>query len=135
MSSGYRNLPEFPRLSLVEERRLIARAKRGCRRDIDELVCRHIGFVAFRIHRRAFRNFRERYGDDILSEIVFILYDKIRTYDLRYKDEQGNPRPVRFTSYIWKRVDGFILDFLRKVSDRERRRVTADWERFDAGRT
>ena len=49
-----------------------------------------------------------------MSEAVFILYEKIRTYNLTYCDRHGNPKPVKFASYVWKRVDGFILDSLKK---------------------
>ncbi len=27
---------------------------------------------------------------------------------------QGNPNPVKFVSYIWKRIDGFLIDSLKK---------------------
>jgi DNA-directed RNA polymerase specialized sigma subunit len=112
-------VPEFPGISLLEERHLIARAQRGHKKETDELVLRHIGFIAFRISRKVFTDYRERFGNDILSEAVFILYDKIGTYNLNYKDKHGNLKPVRFASYIWKRVDGFILDFLKEVRIRE----------------
>ena len=124
-----RSLPQFPRLSLLEERRLIARAKQGSKREIDEIVLRHVDFVAFRIGRKAFRHYRERFGSDMLSEAVFILYETVKTYNLRYRDKQGDLKPVRFSSYIGKRVDGFILDFVREASTRESKRVTLDPER------
>jgi len=126
-----RAISEFPALSLIEERRLIAEAKKGSRKAIEELVLRHLNFIAFRINRRAFPCYRIRFGDDILSEAVFLLYDKIKTYNLRYKDKQGNLKPVRFSSYIWKRVDGFILDFLKESVAREKRRIPVDWDRYD----
>ena len=126
----YPDLREFSNLSLKEERHLIARAKKGYKKEIDELVLRHIKFIAFRISKTAFPLYRERFGDDILSEAIFILYDKIKTYNLRYKDKQGNPKPVRFASYIWKRVDGFIIDFLKNVSIQEKKRVMMDLDKY-----
>ena len=53
-----------------------------------------------------------RFGDDMLSEGILILHEKVGTYDLEYRDKQGHTKPVRFASYIWKRIDGFIIDFL-----------------------
>ncbi|MFH1338924.1 MAG: hypothetical protein ABIH40_03690 [Candidatus Omnitrophota bacterium] len=43
-----------------------------------------------------------------------IIYAKIESYDLDYCDKKGNLHPVKFISYIWKRIDGFIIDFLKK---------------------
>ena len=121
--TNYHSLPKPSSMSLTEERRLIARAKRGHKAEADEIVLRHIGFVISRIHKRAFPLYAARFGDEILSEAVFILYNKIRTYDLRYRDKSGDLKPVRFSSYIWKRIDGFILDYLNQELARERRQV------------
>ncbi len=127
----YRTLPKFPRIDLKQERRLIAKAKKGCPRSIEELVLRYTGFIIFRIYKKAFPSYIFRFGDDILSDAVFILYDKINTYNLRYRDKEGNFRPVRFSSYIWKRIDGFILDSLKKEIAREKRQTSPNWERYD----
>ena len=124
-------LPKYPRISLLEERRLIAKAKKGSKKEIEELVLRHIGFVIFRIYKKTFPVYIERFGEEILSEATFILYDKIKTYNLRYKDKDGNFKPVRFSSYIWKRIDGFILDSLKKELERAKRQTSPDWERYD----
>ena len=113
-------------LTLEEERRLIAQAKKGCKAEMDELVLRHVGFINFRLHKRVFPAYVARFGEDILSQAVFILYDKIRTYDLGYRDKNGDLKPVKFSSYIWKRIDGFILDSLKKELKRERCQVSLD---------
>ena len=55
-----------------------------------------------------------RFGEDLLTEAILITYKKINSYNLDYRDKQGNPKPVKFVSYIWKRIDGFIIDSLRK---------------------
>ncbi len=60
-----------------------------------------------------------------------MLYAKIRTYNLRYYDKEGNFKPVRFVSYIWKAVDGHILACLKKELEKEKRQESLDWERFD----
>ncbi|MDO9573046.1 MAG: hypothetical protein Q7J37_04110 [Candidatus Omnitrophota bacterium] len=58
--------------------------------------------------------FIQRFGEDLLEEAILILYKKIKSYDLDYRDNKGNPTPVKFISYIWKRIDGSILDTLKK---------------------
>ena len=122
-----RSLPKYSDLSLKEERRLIAKAKKGCRAETEELVLRYVGFIVFRLHKRVFPEYVERFGEEILAQAVLILYDKIKTYNLRYRDKHGNLKPVKFSSYIWKRIDGFILDSLKKELTRERRQVSFDW--------
>ena len=129
--SYLRTLPQYTKLSLVEERRLIAKAKRGGKAEAEELVLRHVGFVIFRIRKKAFPSYASRFGEDILAEAVFILYEKIKTYNLRYRDKNGDFKPVRFSSYIWKRIDGFILDSLKEELAREGRQTSPDWERYD----
>ena len=117
----------FRLLSLEEERRLIVKAKQGGKAETDELVLRYVGFINFRLRKRAFPAYVDRFGEDILSEAVFILYDKIKSYDLRYRDKNGDLKPVKFSSYIWKRIDGFILDSLKKELKRERCQASLDW--------
>lgn len=121
---------KYPKLSLQEERRLIRQAKKHKKRA-DELVLRHVSFVIFRIHKVTFPVYVHRFGEDILSQAIFLLYQKIKSYDLRYRDEEGNFKPVRFVSYIWKAVDGCILASLKKELERERRERAPEWERFD----
>lgn len=123
-------LQKYPKLTLREERRLIREAKK--RKDkADELVLRHVSFVIFRICKRTFPKYIQRFGEDILSQAIFILYDKIKSYNLRYYDKQGNFKPVRFVSYIWKAIDGHILACLKKELAKEKRHESLDWERFD----
>jgi DNA-directed RNA polymerase specialized sigma subunit len=124
---NYFTLPKRPPLSLTEERRLIAKAKKGHKAETDELVLRYVGFIIFRIHKKAFPSYIARFGEDILARAVFILYDKIKTYNLRYRDKSGVLKPVRFSSYIWKRIDGFILDSLKEELARERCEVSLEW--------
>ena len=49
-----RTLPKYPRITLIEERRLIAKAKKGSKKEIEELVLRHTKFVIFRIYKKTF---------------------------------------------------------------------------------
>jgi len=48
------------------------------------------------------------------------LYAKIQTYDLDYCDKSGQRKPVKFVSYIWKRIDGHILDGAKRELAREK---------------
>ena len=104
----------YPKISLSEERRLISEAQKGSKKSRDELVLRHISFLKFRIRRIAFPHLVQRFGDDLLGEAILIVYNKIESYDLNYRDKKGNPKPVKFISYIWKRIDGFIIDSLKR---------------------
>ena len=132
MFEAYRHLiHRYPKISLYQERRLIKQAQEGSDAKKKELVERHIHFIIFRINKIVFPVYRERFGQDILSEAIFILYDKIETYDLRYKDKYGNPKPVRFSSHIWKRMDGFIIDYLIKELNKERQERSIDLGRPD----
>ena len=99
---------------------MIASAQRGSEHSRDELVLRHIGFVMFRLHRKVFPEHLRRFGDDLLAESIPVLYAKIKTYDLAYRDKRGQPKPVKFVSYIWKRIDGFIVDSLREQLRKDR---------------
>ena len=107
-------IQRYPRISLAEERRLIQKAQKGSKKSKDEIILRHISFLIFRIHKVVFPEFIQRFGDDLLEEAILIVYNKIESYDLNYCDKHGNAHPVRFISYIWKRIDGFIIDYLRE---------------------
>lgn len=132
MWKTYRDIiRKYPRISLQDERRLIRAAKKGSKQAADELVLRHIGFVIFRIHKRAFPAYAKCFGEDLLSQGIFLLYDKIHTYNLRYYDENGDFKPVRFASYVWKAVDGLILASLKKELRHEQRRITGYGEGED----
>ena len=102
-------------VSLEEERALIALAQRGSRKSRDELMLRHVGFVISRLHKKVFPRHLRRHGQDLMSAAIPVLMGKIKTYDLHYRDESGRPKPVRFSSYIWKRVDGFLIDSLKEI--------------------
>jgi DNA-directed RNA polymerase specialized sigma subunit len=102
------------RISLSEERNLILKAQKGSKKSKDEIILSHIDFLIFRIRRIVFPRLLQRFGEDLLTETILIVYNKIENYDLDYRDKHGNPKPVKFASYIWKRIDGFIIDFLKK---------------------
>ena len=104
----------YQKISLSEERCLISKAQKGSKKSKDKLVLRHISFLIFRIRQKVFPHLIRRFGEDLLAETILILYKKVDSYDLCYCDKQGNPNPVKFVSYIWKRIDGFIVDYLRK---------------------
>ncbi|MCX5701614.1 MAG: hypothetical protein NTW64_01380 [Candidatus Omnitrophica bacterium] len=106
MWKSYRLLAQrYPKITLSEERQLILKAQKGSKKSKDELVLRHIGFLIFRIHKVAFPELIQRFGEDLLEEAILIAYKKIESYDLDYRDN---------ISYIWKRIDGLIIDSLKK---------------------
>lgn len=107
-------IQRYPKISLEEERCLIFKAQRGSKKSKDELVLRHVSFLIFRIHKIAFPSLIRSFGEDLLAEAILIIYKKIDSYDLGYCDKKGNPKRVKFISYIWKRIDGFIIDSLKK---------------------
>ena len=105
---------QYPKISLSEERHLISKAQKGSKKSRDEIIFRHIGFLIFRIHKKVFPVLIRRFGEDLLEEAILILYKKIKSYNLDYRDKQGRSHPVKFISYVWKRIDGFIVDSLKK---------------------
>ena len=111
----------YPKLSLPEARRLISKAQKGSRKSKDEIIFRHISFLIFRIYKIAFPALISRFGEDLLEEAILIVYKKVESYNLDYCDKQGNPNPVKFVSYIWKRIDGFIIDYLKKEMNKPKR--------------
>ena len=64
------------------------------------MILRHVGFVIFRISKRAFPAYARRFGEDILSQAIFILHHKIQTYNLRYYDKEGQTAIDRAVSLI-----------------------------------
>jgi DNA-directed RNA polymerase specialized sigma subunit len=124
MSEFYKTIQCYRKISLSEERCLIARAQNGSKKSRNEIVLHHIEFLRFRIRKIVFPHLLRRFEDDLLGEAVLILYAKIESYDLDYCDKHGEPHPVKFTSYIWKRIDGFIIDFLKE----ETRKIKLDNE-------
>ncbi len=122
---------QYQKIPLAEERRLIRLAKRGCERSAKEIVLRHIGFVIFRLKRKLFSKYLTRFGEDLLTETIFVLYQKVKTYNLRYYDKNGNFKPVRFTSYIWKRIDGFIIDSVKREIKKDNMVNEPDWGRLN----
>jgi len=121
---------KYRHISLKAERKLIARAQRGSRESRDEIMLRHIRFAIFRLRRKVFYPYLLRYGEDLLSEMIPLLLEKIDSYDLRYRDKDGRPKPVRFSSYIWKRVDGFIIDSMKKIVRTERMETAMEVEKM-----
>ena len=112
----YRDVVDrYPPITLETERELIAKAQAGVRKSRDELILRHVGFVIFRLRKKVYPQYLRRYGEELLSAALPVLIAKIDVYDLAYRDAAGRPKPVRFVSYIWKRIDGAIVDCLKAL--------------------
>ena len=108
---------------MADERKLIASAQAGSESSTQELVLRHISFVIFRLHRKVFPHLLQRFGEELLAEAIPVLYAKIHTYNLAYRDKSGQLKPVKFVSYIWKRIDDQILDSLKREHEYDYRSV------------
>lgn len=75
MWKTYRQIAfKYPRISLEEERQLIAKTKGNSKAKAEEIVLRHVGFVIRRLHKKAFPSYLARYGEDILSDIHIFRY-------------------------------------------------------------
>jgi hypothetical protein len=97
MWKAYSNIiHRYPRITLSEERHLIAEAQKGSKKSKDEIILRHISFLSFRIRKKAFHYLIQRFGEDLLEEAIMIIYKKVETYNLNYRDKQGNLKPVKF---------------------------------------
>jgi hypothetical protein len=72
----------------------------------------------------------EGLGEDILFPAIVVLYERVKFYNLRYYDESGNFKAVRFVSYIWKFIDGLILASLKQELRYERTHHQPDWGRL-----
>jgi hypothetical protein len=97
------------RLSLDQERDLIARAQNGSSDAKQELLLCQIGFFLYRINTVLYPVLVKQYGEDILQECLLLASEKIYTYNLRYKNKDGKPQQVYFRSYLWKAVTGIII--------------------------
>ena len=121
----------YPKIPLEAERDLIARAQRGSRNSRDEIVLRHIGFIIFRLHRKLLPPYLRRHGPEMLSAALPTLYGKVKSYGLDYRDQKGRPNPVKFASYVWKHVDGFIIKSIKKELELERMAAAAHYQAND----
>ncbi len=102
MWESYKGISQrYPRVSPAEARRLFSAAKKGSRRPQDELILCLVGFFIFRIHKRVFLHLIHRFGEDLLEEAILIAYKKIESYDLDYRDKQGNPPISLNLSFIF----------------------------------
>ena len=107
---AYRN----KKITLRQERRLISLAQKGCEKSRQEMVLRHVGFLLYRLQQKVIPALLYKHREDMVSLGVIILYEKIKTYNLNYRDKRGVRKRVRFVSYVWKRIDGFIVDYLKE---------------------
>ncbi|OGR46930.1 MAG: hypothetical protein A2X34_05275 [Elusimicrobia bacterium GWC2_51_8] len=93
---------------------MIARAQAGSKSIRNKIVLHHIGFIMWRLRKKIFPEYLKRHGDDILSAAILELYRKVETYNLNYRDRKGVLKPVRFSSYMWKRIDGLAIDYIKR---------------------
>jgi hypothetical protein len=107
-------IKQYPKLPLLDERRLIRFAKRGNSSAQQTLLLHQIGYFIFRIRTILYPSVVREYGEDILQECLLWTPNKVRSYNLRYRNVKGVFQPVQFRSYIWKGITGVILQYVRK---------------------
>jgi hypothetical protein len=107
-------IKQYPKLSLHDERKLIRLAKRGNSSAQQTLLLHQIGFFIYRIRTILYPSVVRECGEDILQECLLWTPNKIRSYNLRYRNMKGVFQPVQLRSYIWKGVMGVIFQYVRK---------------------
>lgn len=105
---------QHKKLPLKQERKLIHLAQRGFVEAQNKLLCHLIGFFVIRVKTTAFPSFFLPYGEDIIQDCVIMAAEKIRTYDLEYKNKSGELQPLHFSTYIWKSVTGLIYTYRKQ---------------------
>jgi hypothetical protein len=101
-------------LPLDEERRLIRRAKKGNPQAREKLLLHLIGFFIFRIETTLYPPVKREFGEDILQECILFAEIKIKSYNLRYRDENGIFKKVYFRTYLWKGVTGVMFTYIKR---------------------
>jgi len=101
-------------LSLVDERRLIARAKKGDTSARDKLICHLIGFLLFRIETTLYPCLKNEFGMDIINECILFAEKKINRYNLRFRNKKGKHVKVYLRSYLWKGITGIMITYIKQ---------------------
>jgi len=103
------------KLPLRQERKLIHLAQRGVVEAQNKLLRHLIGFFVIRVRTTAFPSFSLLYGEDIIQDCVIMAAEKIKTYNLEYKNKYGELQPLHFSTYIWKSVTGLIYSYRKRM--------------------
>ncbi len=104
-------------LSLKHERKLIALAQKGASWAQEKLLLHLIGFFVFRIRTALYPAVFRRYGEDLIQECLLLAAEKIRTYNLTYRNKAGELQPVHLSTYMWKYVTGLMYSYGRNKSE------------------
>ncbi len=108
---------QHKKLPLKQERKLIHLAQQGVVEAQNKLLCHLIGFFVIRVKTTAFPSFFLRYGEDIIQDCVIMAVEKIKTYNLEYKNKFGELQPLHFSTYIWKSVTGLIYSYKKHMKE------------------
>ena len=118
MFKSYQDIiKQYPKLPLKQERELIYLAQQGIVEAQNKLLLHLIGYFVIRVKTTAFPSFFLVYGEDIIQDCVVMAANKIKTYDLNYKNNFGELSPRHFSTYIWKSVTGLIYSYGRKKKE------------------
>jgi hypothetical protein len=114
MFKQYRQIiKQYPKLPLHHERKLIRLAKKGNSPALQTLLLHQVGYFVFRIRTALYPSVVREFGEDILQECLLWTPQKIRSYNLRYRNREGIFQPVLLRSYIWKGITGVIFQYVR----------------------
>lgn len=115
--SYYEIARNYRKLSLVEERKLIAKAKQGKASARQKLILCQTGFFLYRVNTMLYQAIRMRYGEDIIHECMKYALEKVSSYNLRYRNKSGELKPVYFRTYLWKGITGIIAGSVKKKKE------------------
>ena len=104
-------ISQYRKLPLEQERQLIGLAQKGVVDAQNKLLLHLIGFVEIRIKATTFPWLIQLCGEDLMQECVILAAEKIKTYDLEYRDKFGRLQPLHFSTYIWKSITGLIYAY------------------------
>jgi hypothetical protein len=119
----------YPKISLNEERQIIAQAMGALERKEKNLF--------FAMSALSFFGFIRRYSHltwRVMGRIFFprrYLFCMIKSKPMTWNVRINRAILNLFIFFcIWKRIDGLIIDSVKKEIKRERCKISLDWERY-----
>lgn len=112
MDSYYQIANKYKKLPLKYERKLIKSAKKGNSTSQEILFLHLTGFFVFRFSTSPYLPLIRNSFDDIIQDCLVFALKNIKTYKMRYKNEEGIFQPVHFSTYMWKGITGIIISSL-----------------------
>ncbi|OGS20737.1 MAG: hypothetical protein A2252_02150 [Elusimicrobia bacterium RIFOXYA2_FULL_39_19] len=104
---------KYKKLPLKYERKLIRSAKKGNSASKEILLLHLTGFFVFRFYTSTYLPLIRNSFDDIIQDCLVLALKNIKTYKMRYKNEEGIFQPVHFSTYMWKGVTGIMVSAIK----------------------